>query len=195
MLMKIEHKNLRTAPAPPRVARATSPTRWATCPAKDRDLRMARTPRSNRSLFLPPFRTGGCRLEQAGSLCCPSGAATKPSNTFRPVQVHCIIRPVLGLGLVEYLTPDFSTTLRTIKKARIPAYSRIFQPFTPGGGGIKCLILYSFMSPRVASCRNMSEYVGKNLLFSRPCARNHDSPTPRAGKSQIVDCDNLQFPT
>src|SRR5882724_13521344 len=38
MLMKIEHGNLRTAPAPlPGVARATSPTRWATCPAEDRD--------------------------------------------------------------------------------------------------------------------------------------------------------------
>src|SRR5882724_5479544 len=38
MLMKIEHGNLRTAPAPlSRVARATSPTRWATCPAEDRD--------------------------------------------------------------------------------------------------------------------------------------------------------------
>src|SRR5882724_5762468 len=38
MLMKIEHGNLRATPAPlPRVARATSPTRWATCPAEDRD--------------------------------------------------------------------------------------------------------------------------------------------------------------
>ena len=43
MLMKQEHENLRAAlrrwafTPLPRVARAASPTRWATCPAEDRD--------------------------------------------------------------------------------------------------------------------------------------------------------------
>jgi len=43
MLMKQEHENLRAAPrrwafvSLLRVARAISPTRWATCPAEDRD--------------------------------------------------------------------------------------------------------------------------------------------------------------
>ena len=158
MLMKIEHKNLRTAPAPPRVARATSPTRWATCPAKDRDLRMARTPRSNRSLFLPPFRTGGCRLEQAGSLCCPSGAATKPSNTFRPVQFTAASAPYSGWGWLSISPPIFQPLSGQSKKPvfqLIPGYSSL-SPH--GEGGIKCLILYSIMSPCVGICRNMSDY-------------------------------------
>ena len=52
MLMKQEHENLRGHPGipvftpPSWVARATSPTRWAICPAKDRDRRTARAPYS-----------------------------------------------------------------------------------------------------------------------------------------------------
>jgi len=62
--------------------------------------------------------------------------------------------PPLGLGLLEYILPDFSTALRKIKKARIPAYSRIFQPFTPGGGGYQ---MSDFIQHYVTSRRLVSE--------------------------------------
>src|SRR5882724_10154970 len=79
MLMKIEHGNLRTAPAPlPRVARATSPTRWATCPAEDRDRQTGVPARPlglgpveyNLPLFSPvpgKSQTGKCAMVRCGA--------------------------------------------------------------------------------------------------------------------------------
>src|SRR5882724_10989879 len=79
MLMKIEHGNLRTAPAPlPRVARATSPTRWATCPAEDRDRQIGVPARALglgpveylQPLFSPApgkSQTGKCAIERRGA--------------------------------------------------------------------------------------------------------------------------------
>src|SRR5882724_6366449 len=112
MLMKQEHENLRAAPVSrafiplPRVARATSPTRWATCPAKDHDLRMTNVARPRDCECLKHVLTGAA---------------------------YCGPRAPLGLGLVEYIMPVFSPAPRKIETgkcaiARCGATSFCFLP-------------------------------------------------------------------
>jgi len=108
-----------------------------------------------------PPKLGGNPVRASVSLEMPGG-----NEYFNRVLTGaaCCGTQSLGLGLVEYIIPDFSTAPRKIKKSRNSAQFHIVPPFTPGEGVIKCLILYSLISPRVALCRNMSEYVGIFLL-------------------------------
>src|SRR5882724_6399556 len=73
-----------------------------------------------------------------------------------PIRPHAT-RSALGLGLVEYISPDFSPASPENQNS---PFSRIFQPFSQGKG-IKCLILYTLM-PLV------SEYVGIFLIKFPP---------------------------
>jgi hypothetical protein len=104
-------------------------------------------------------------------------------SAVQPPSLHNSNTPSLprwgwGWGWLSTSFPIFPPLSGKSKKARVPAYSRIFQPLPPPGEGDQMAnFIQTCIACRVGICRNMSDYF--KFLFRPRIHEIEKSPISR----------------